>query len=197
MVIVIGTPVGRAPQPRPEAVPAAIEELRRPPPRRAAPGPPQHRVPRRHRPGRAALLDGSARHRRRVLPGAHRRGQGHGGAVRAAPDRVGPHTARAERAAKLFGARREDRRLEVEEAELAKLFTNTWRYIKFAAANQLYMIANDFGCDFERIRRRSPRLPASGRHARGRVSPPVRACSRTRCSWPRSTTTTSRSATPA
>lgn len=42
--------------------------------------------------------------------------------------------------------------LEVEEAELAKLFTNTWRYIKFAAANQLYMIANDFGVDFERIR---------------------------------------------
>jgi UDP-N-acetyl-D-mannosaminuronic acid dehydrogenase len=42
--------------------------------------------------------------------------------------------------------------LEVEEAELAKLFTNTWRYIKFAAANQLYMIANDFGLDFERIR---------------------------------------------
>jgi UDP-N-acetyl-D-mannosaminuronic acid dehydrogenase len=42
--------------------------------------------------------------------------------------------------------------LEPEEAELAKLFTNTWRYIKFATANQLYMIANDFGLDFERIR---------------------------------------------
>jgi UDP-N-acetyl-D-mannosaminuronic acid dehydrogenase len=39
-----------------------------------------------------------------------------------------------------------------EEAELAKLFTNTWRYIKFAAANQLYMIANERGLDFERIR---------------------------------------------
>jgi len=39
-----------------------------------------------------------------------------------------------------------------EEAELAKLFTNTWRYIKFAAANQLYMIANEHGLDFERIR---------------------------------------------
>ena len=39
-----------------------------------------------------------------------------------------------------------------EEAELAKLFTNTWRYIKFAAANQLYMMANDFGLDFDRIR---------------------------------------------
>jgi len=39
-----------------------------------------------------------------------------------------------------------------EEAELAKLFTNTWRYIKFATANQLYMMANDQGLDFERIR---------------------------------------------
>ncbi len=43
-------------------------------------------------------------------------------------------------------------RLEPEEAELAKLFTNTWRYIKFATANQLFMMANDFGLDFERIR---------------------------------------------
>lgn len=42
--------------------------------------------------------------------------------------------------------------LEPEEAELAKLFTNTWRYIKFATANQLFMMANDFGLDYERIR---------------------------------------------
>src|SRR3954468_14910504 len=42
--------------------------------------------------------------------------------------------------------------LEPEEAELAKLFTNTWRYIKFAAVNQFYMIANSRGLDFERIR---------------------------------------------
>ncbi len=39
-----------------------------------------------------------------------------------------------------------------EEAELAKLFTNTWRYIKFATANQFWMMSNDFGLDFERIR---------------------------------------------
>jgi UDP-N-acetyl-D-mannosaminuronic acid dehydrogenase len=51
-----------------------------------------------------------------------------------------------ERASKLFG------RLTPEEAELAKLFTNVWRYIKFAAANQFYMMANDRGLDFERIR---------------------------------------------
>jgi UDP-N-acetyl-D-mannosaminuronic acid dehydrogenase len=42
--------------------------------------------------------------------------------------------------------------LSIEEAELAKLFTNTWRYIKFAAANQLYMIATEYGADYERIR---------------------------------------------
>ncbi len=42
--------------------------------------------------------------------------------------------------------------LEPEEAELAKLFTNSWRYIKFAAANQYFMIANDLGLDFARIR---------------------------------------------
>jgi UDP-N-acetyl-D-mannosaminuronic acid dehydrogenase len=42
--------------------------------------------------------------------------------------------------------------LEPEEAELAKLFTNTWRYIRFATANQLYMMANDFGLDYEKIR---------------------------------------------
>jgi UDP-N-acetyl-D-mannosaminuronic acid dehydrogenase len=43
-------------------------------------------------------------------------------------------------------------RLAPEEAELAKLFTNTWRYIKFAAANQFWMMANDAGLDFERVR---------------------------------------------
>ena len=43
-------------------------------------------------------------------------------------------------------------RLSPEEAELAKLFTNVWRYIKFAASNQLFMMANDFGLDYERIR---------------------------------------------
>jgi UDP-N-acetyl-D-mannosaminuronic acid dehydrogenase len=42
--------------------------------------------------------------------------------------------------------------LTPEEAELAKLFTNVWRYIKFAAANQFYMMANEQGLDFERIR---------------------------------------------
>lgn len=37
------------------------------------------------------------------------------------------------------------------EAELAKLFTNTWRYINFAISNQFYMIANSNGLDFYNI----------------------------------------------
>ena len=60
-------------------------------------------------------------------------------------------------------------RTEPEEAELAKLFTNSYRYIKFAAANQLFMMANDFGLDYERIRRavvcdypRAADLPGAG-----------------------------------
>ena len=58
-----------------------------------------------------------------------------------------------DRAAALFG-RLTDQivELEPEEAELAKLFTNTWRYIKFAAVNQFFMIADSKGLDFERIR---------------------------------------------
>jgi UDP-N-acetyl-D-mannosaminuronic acid dehydrogenase len=75
-----------------------------------------------------------------------------------------------ERASALFG--RLTSQLVVltpEEAELAKLFTNTWRYIKFATANQLYMMANDRGLDFERIRQgmgadypRAADMPAAG-----------------------------------
>jgi UDP-N-acetyl-D-mannosaminuronic acid dehydrogenase len=59
-----------------------------------------------------------------------------------------------ERAAKLFGLLTDSIvELSPEEAELAKLFTNVWRYIKFATANQFYMMANDRGLDFDRIRK--------------------------------------------
>jgi UDP-N-acetyl-D-mannosaminuronic acid dehydrogenase len=58
-----------------------------------------------------------------------------------------------DRAAALFGRLTEQIvEMEPEEAELAKLFTNTWRYIKFAAVNQFYMIADSRGLDFEKIR---------------------------------------------
>ena len=37
------------------------------------------------------------------------------------------------------------------EAELAKLFSNSWRYIIFAVANQFYTMANDKGLDYHAI----------------------------------------------
>ncbi len=37
------------------------------------------------------------------------------------------------------------------EAELAKLMTNSWRYLEFAIANQFYMIAESQGIDFYRV----------------------------------------------
>ena len=59
--------------------------------------------------------------------------------------------------------------LQPEEAELAKLYTNAYRYLKFALANQLYMMANDRGLDYERIRQgvtydypRAADLPGAG-----------------------------------
>ncbi len=87
------------------------------------------------------------------------------------PQIVSARTPRGvERASALF--RRLTSQLVVltpEEAELAKLFTNVWRYIKFATANQLYMITNDQGLDFERIRQglmtdypRAADMPAAG-----------------------------------
>lgn len=55
------------------------------------------------------------------------------------------------------------------EAEMAKLITNSWRYIKFATANQFYMMANERGLDFEKIRAgiahnypRAQDLPSAG-----------------------------------
>ncbi len=37
------------------------------------------------------------------------------------------------------------------EAELAKLFTNSWRYLNFAISNQFYVLAHSYGLDFYRI----------------------------------------------
>jgi len=58
-----------------------------------------------------------------------------------------------ERAAALF-SRVSPRliRIAVQEAELVKLFSNAWRYIQFAAANQFYMMAESNGVDFGRVR---------------------------------------------
>ncbi len=153
VVVVIGTPVDEHLNPDPAAVVRAIEAM----------------VDHLHD-GQLLVL------RSTVYPGVtalvERLLAGHGKAVQVAfcPERIAEGKAMEElhslpqiisgrteealeRAGELFKALTPQViPLEVEEAELAKLFTNTWRYIKFAAANQLYMMATDFGVDFERIR---------------------------------------------
>jgi UDP-N-acetyl-D-mannosaminuronic acid dehydrogenase len=73
--------------------------------------------------------------------------------IRSLPQIIGASSDRAfERAQSLFD------RLDVEiirttpkEAELAKLFTNTWRYFKFAIANQFFQIGHRAGVDYNRV----------------------------------------------
>lgn len=59
-----------------------------------------------------------------------------------------------ENARELFG-RISPRTIEttVEEAELIKLFTNSWRYLQFAITNQFYKMATKAGVDYNRIRK--------------------------------------------
>lgn len=170
VVVVIGTPVGAHLAPDPQAVPRAIGELAE-----------------YFRDGQLLVL------RSTVYPGVtasverlvHRDLVGVD--VAFCPERIAegraltelftlpqlvaardPHS--LERASALFGRiSPKVVRVTPEEAELAKLFTNVYRYIKFAAANQLYMIANDCGCDYERIREaliddypRAADLPGAG-----------------------------------
>ena len=78
--------------------------------------------------------------------------------------------AAAERASELFALiAPKIIRLGVEEAELAKLFSNAWRYIQFAVSNQFYMVAETIGVDFNRVRQamvdgygRAASLPGAG-----------------------------------
>ena len=42
-------------------------------------------------------------------------------------------------------------RTSSKEAELTKLFTNAWRYMKFAVANQFFMVAHEAGVDYNRV----------------------------------------------
>ena len=57
----------------------------------------------------------------------------------------------------------------VEEAEFAKLFLNTFRYVEFAISNQLFTIANDAGVDYSRVLKimkedypRARQIPSAG-----------------------------------
>ncbi len=69
------------------------------------------------------------------------------------PQIVSGATPRAAERARDFFAGLADQIIELTptEAELAKLFTNTWRYLSFAISNQFFTLANDFGLDFYRI----------------------------------------------
>lgn len=71
------------------------------------------------------------------------------------PQIVGADSDRAaERAEALFGRIVERTvRTTTREAELAKLLTNTWRYMKFAVANQFFMIAHEAGVDYTNVLR--------------------------------------------
>ena len=57
----------------------------------------------------------------------------------------------------------------MQEAELAKLFANSWRYIQFAIANQFFMICEDQNVDYNKVRsvmvegyERASQLPSAG-----------------------------------
>jgi UDP-N-acetyl-D-mannosaminuronic acid dehydrogenase len=154
VVVVIGTPVDEHLNPDPHAVPKALEAGR-------------HLLS----PGQLVVL------RSTVYPGVTRRVEklfaDNGTQVDVAfcPERIAEGKAMEElfdlpqivsartpavreRAAALFRHLTDSIvELEPEEAELAKLFTNTWRYIKFAAANQFYVMANDHGLDYDVIRK--------------------------------------------
>lgn len=69
------------------------------------------------------------------------------------PQIIGASSEKAfERAASVFAALDvQTVRVEPQEAELAKLFTNTWRYMKFAVANQFFQMASNAGVDYNRV----------------------------------------------
>ena len=71
------------------------------------------------------------------------------------PQIIGADTDQAaDRASALFGRIVEKRvRTTTKEAELAKLLTNTWRYMKFAVANQFFMISHQAGVDYTNVLR--------------------------------------------
>lgn len=153
VIVVIGTPVDEHLNPDPNAIPAALADTSR-----------------YFRDGQILIL------RSTLFPGVTALVErmvanlGLDMDVAFCPERIAEHKAMEElfslpqivssrtdrgrdRAAKLFSTLTDEIvHLSPEEAELAKLFTNTWRYIKFAAANQFYMMANDRGLDYERIR---------------------------------------------
>ncbi|HEU4866788.1 MAG TPA: nucleotide sugar dehydrogenase [Actinomycetota bacterium] len=170
VIVVIGTPVDEHLNPSPQAVPLAIEAVL------------DHLVDGQLLVLRSTLYPGVTAMVEKVIARAGRTID-----VAFCPERIaegyamtelfqlpqivsGRTDAAAGRAEELFRVLTDKIvRTTPEEAELAKLFTNAWRYIKFATANQFYIIANDFGLDFETIRKalafeypRAQDMPSAG-----------------------------------
>lgn len=153
VVVVIGTPVDKHLNPDPQAVVAAVEDVA------------EHLVDGQLLVLRSTVYPGVTRLVERLVDRIGKKVDvafcperiAEGRAMEelySLPQIVAARTDRAyDRAAWLFSQLTKSIvRVEPEEAELAKLFTNSYRYIKFAAANQLFMMANDFGVDYERVR---------------------------------------------
>ncbi len=153
VIVVIGTPVDDHLHPEPDTVPNALVDLV------SSLRSGQHIVL------RSTVFPGVTRQVERLLAAAglgvdvsfcpERIAEGRAMTeLRTLPQIVASRTPEGRRRATALFAKLTDTivDLDIEEAELAKLFTNTWRYVKFATANQLYMIANDLNLDYERIR---------------------------------------------
>lgn len=149
VVVTVGTPVDEHLNPDLRAVPRVMTALR------------PHLSTDQTIIIRSTVFPGTCRQVSRVLgPAWHvaycpeRIAQGH--AIRELsdlPQIVSGTTAEASReAAQLFGLiAPQIITVSVEEAELVKLFSNAWRYIKFAAANQFYIVAKDLGVDYNSV----------------------------------------------
>lgn len=150
VVVTIGTPLDEYQNPRLEPVFRLARELK------------AHLMPGQHVMLRSTVFPGTTRQLAKFLSdtGAEvsfcpeRIVQGHAiRELRELPQIVsgiGPGT--AERAAAIFHRMGvTTNTCLVEEAELAKLYLNAWRYIQFAAANQFYQIATDRGLDYAKI----------------------------------------------
>lgn len=152
LILIIGTPVDDHLNPALDAIPRALEECRR-----------------SLRDGQLLVL------RSTVFPGTSQRvqrwvrEQGLDISVAFCPERVAQGYSLREfselpqivsaldarglaDAKTLFGLLTDDLvEMQPMEAELAKLFTNAWRYVQFATANQFFMMAQSHGLDFHRI----------------------------------------------
>lgn len=152
VVVVVGTPVDEYLQPNPSAVVSVIADLA-----------PELRDG-QHLSLRSTLYPGVTRAVEQFLQATNLRID-----VTYCPERIvegraltelttipqivsGRNAAALNRARDLFGRINSNLiELSPEEAELAKLFSNAWRYVKFAVANQFFMIANDAEVNFGRI----------------------------------------------